>query len=90
MKQAKETGGVIGSSDTKTIITVTGIVYRFYFESMQERAMDGKIMSCMVVANNIDEAIAKVHVAYPGEAINSIYCDRTFSSGPARPEVVIL
>jgi hypothetical protein len=70
---------------------ISAIVYRVYFESMYKDPLEKNgPAACTVLADNAEQALSKVKEQFPGEIVNAIHCDRSFSSGPVRPEIIIL
>lgn len=63
----------------KTTVVV-GRIFKVYFESMYDvpltpenmKAALNRTTACMVVADTTEEAIAKIHAAFPGEQINMV------------------
>ncbi len=77
------------------IIRRKGIIFRVYFEHMYEQQglnppVAGRVYACTVIADNAEEAMKKAKAAYPEETINSIHSQSSLSSGPQKPEEIIL
>ena len=73
--------------------SIKGIIYKVYFETLWDgptKPNEKRVMSCTVIASNVEDAIVKVHAAFPREKINSIHNERNFSSGPVVPETILL
>lgn len=73
--------------------SIKGIIYKVYFETLWEvsaKPGEKRDTSCVVIASNVEDAIAKVKAAFPREKINSIHNERNFSSGPVALETILL
>ena len=56
----------------------TGRVFKVYFEVLykEPQAHENRTTACIVIAADATEAMAKAHIAFPGERVNSLYEDR--------------
>lgn len=76
------------ASSKNSIQKVEGLIYRVYFEDLYKPLAEQSddLGVCIAIADNIEAAIQKVHEAFPGKAINSIYAERpNFGEPPTRP-----
>lgn len=63
---------------------LTGMMFTAYFEALyDEKRKPSAVTSCLVLADNVEAAIAKIHAAYPGQAINSVFTKEHY--GDRRP-----
>ena len=64
---------------------ISGILFGIYFEHDDESVLDkGKPLYCIVIADNLEEAIAKVKSVWPGEVVNSAMTERNYGFGDQR------
>lgn len=71
-------------------------IFRIYFDSLYDNNTDRiehlkREIACVVIADNVVDAIAKAQKAFPGEVIGSAHSDRgnSYSGRIEREKIVI-
>jgi hypothetical protein len=70
-----------GKEMKKETTVITGRIFRVFFENIYRpnpQETPDSILSCVVIADTTEDAIRKVHDAFPGEEINSVNLDTDY------------
>lgn len=75
------------------VTVIDSRVFKAYFETPEHNSSDlmpEPIYGCIVVAANIEQAIEKIHVAFPGFVTTSLFCESLSGMGSDIPGKVVL
>ncbi len=74
----------------KTPQKIKGSIFHAHFEGPFDPQDKSRPYACRVIAQNAEEAIAKVKAVFPAETVSAIFTDRLSGDGPARVEIILL